>query len=543
MASFQTHLSLLESRAAQYRLLPVLKVPQQTPTGTSWKNITFPQFQKDVEASARYWVHQFSQKGFKERSVVGIWLKGLSYLDLTHIWGIARAGFIPQPISLRMTDPTVMYELLSRTNAVALIHDPSFKSFLSNSPVPIWPGEEIPTSDVEPPLPSLWMPSQDSDIIMIYHTSGSTMGTPKLVPVTARWLDYTIEKMNYFIPSPPSSKRQQVIVAGGSFCHMASTVILIGSIGRGGSMVLPSNQPYTTRELGQMIDDCELTVLNMFSTFLSKVLDEARSDPALLAALKGLDYIVYSGLPLGVVDETWGREQGLKLFNCFACTEVGIMMQSFGGRAEDQPHFVTLAKSAMYEFVPVSDGSDSSEELLELVVPPESPDCPALSLRNPEDGKFHTGDLFTEIVPGQYLSKGRNDDWIKMESAMRCDTGSIERNAMQTCGDDLVDAAVVVGARRPSPVLMVEPKDGVTIKPEDKLSQLKNEILQRVTPFHKRRYLHERIDDTQFILVVPKGSLPRTVTKGNIQRKKAEESFKEELDKIYSASRLPVNGR
>lgn len=63
----------------------------------------------------------------------------------------------------------------------------------------------------------------------------------------------------------------------------------------------------------------------------------------------------------------------------------------------------------------------SSATLLELVILADSPDCPDISLRA-ADGHFHTGDLFQEVRPGCYLSKGRDDDWIKSENSLRCDT-------------------------------------------------------------------------------------------------------------------------
>jgi acyl-coenzyme A synthetase/AMP-(fatty) acid ligase len=63
----------------------------------------------------------------------------------------------------------------------------------------------------------------------------------------------------------------------------------------------------------------------------------------------------------------------------------------------------------------------SAAPLFELVILAESPDCPDRSLRA-TDGNFHTGDLFQEVKPGYYLSKGRDDDWIKSENSLRCDT-------------------------------------------------------------------------------------------------------------------------
>jgi hypothetical protein len=63
--------------------------------------------------------------------------------------------------------------------------------------------------------------------------------------------------------------------------------------------------------------------------------------------------------------------------------------------------------------------------------------------------------------------------------------------------------------------------------------KLKREILRRTRQFHARRYLHERITSPDMILIVEKGSLPRTATKGNVRRRATEEAYRNLLNKIY----------
>ena len=102
---------------------------------------------------------------------------------------------------------------------------------------------------------------------------------------------------------------------------------------------------------------------------------------------------------------------------------------------------------------------------------------------------------------------------------------------MQTCGP-LIHDCVVVGQGRPSPVLFVEATEsGARVDTE----KLKREILRRTRPFHARRYLHERIVEANMIVIVDKGSLPRTATKGNVQRQKTEEKYREMLDEIFAS--------
>jgi len=284
-----------------------------------------------------------------------------------------------------------------------------------------------------------------------------------------------------------------------------------------------------------MIRNCGLNRLNQFATFLSHHLRNSRQNRKLLALLQTLDDVIYRGLALPHEEEEWAYGNGIRLRNLFGSTECGAMLLSTGGSG-DAAMFLQSLEGMSYAFLPVASQSEAGPSqaehpctvsLLELVILAESPDCPDRSLRA-ADGHFHTGDLFQEVLPGRYLSKGRDDDWIKSENSLRCDTKSIEDNVRATCGD-LVTECIVVGNGRPSPALFIETNSEM---PHPKL---KREILRRTRQFHSRRYLHERITLSDMIVIVEKKSLPRTATKGNVRRKATEEVFRTVLDKIYGA--------
>jgi hypothetical protein len=105
---------------------------------------------------------------------------------------------------------------------------------------------------------------------------------------------------------------------------------------------------------------------------------------------------------------------------------------------------------------------------------------------------------------------------------------SIEDNLRATCGE-LVFECVVVGNGRSSPALFVEASEKCTLDEE----KFKKEIIKRTRQFHSRRYVHERITSTKHVVVVERGALPRTATKGNIRRQAVETQYKELLDTIY----------
>ncbi|CAI6097278.1 unnamed protein product [Clonostachys chloroleuca] len=306
-------------------------------------------------------------------------------------------------------------------------------------------------------------------------------------------------------------KEETVIATNATFAHPAVFMVTTGVHASAGSIILPKEMPCSLSEIRLMVKEYGLKSLFMYSWYLADRLRDAHSDPELLKALQSLDDIIF----------------------VFASTELGVLMSSVGGNGPDST-LLQPTNGTSYKFLPVNSGNlnknevSASEQL--LVVSAESRDCPVPALRNKETGNFHTGDLFVEVKPGLYESRGRNDDWIKMSSALRCDTLAIEQNIMEKCAFDIIDRVVVVGSGRPSPAVLVEP----TAEQADPLS-ISKEILRRITPFHERRYMHERIDHARYVIILPHGSLSKTA-KGSVQRKLVEKAFQTQLDQVYASA-------
>lgn len=530
---FRTHLTVLDSSASLYSSSPVFKVPRLNLSNgivQQWHSITYKQFYDAVRVFARHWMRVLKAQGIAQKSVVGLWLGGMTYTDVLHIYGVSRAGFVPQLFSLRLPSPEVVFELLQKSNAKALIFDPSFESVLSYSPVPVHLAVDIAIVDVtDEALPEMPAVTNGDDSAFVFHTSGSTSDSPKLIPCSYIWLNTIIDKANQ-TSSPKLSGRRDVTVWMGSMCHIGQTFMLLGSLQHGSCTIQPTKIGFSSGELMDMAYRCGLNRLNQFATFLVAHLRRARDDTKLLGLLRNFDEVLYSGLPLPREDEEWAYRNGIKLRNVFGSTECGAMMLSVGGR-DSSAQLLRPLKGVSYGFFPIStenqteSGHQSTAKMLELVVLADSGDCPDRSLRQ-ADGHFHTGDLFQEVTPGSFAFCGRDDDWIKSENSLRCDTKSIEDHVRATCGH-LLEECIVVGNGRPSPTLFIEPASDVN---HDKI---KKEIIGRTRQFNSRRYLHERISSPDMIIIVPQKTLPRTATKGNIRRRAVEEMYEAQLNLIY----------
>ena len=175
--------------------------------------------------------------------------------------------------------------------------------------------------------------------------------------------------------------------------------------------------------------------------------------------------------------------------------------------------------------IPYIGGEDrlGQAPLYEMVLPSDAPDGPQPSFYS-DDGFYHTGDLFEEIEPEAYVFRGRTGDWIKTIEGM-CDTKyaffssqagllipgasnrSIEDGIRSNC-EDLIEDVVVVGQMRPAPCMFVESKrSGLT---EDEALDLKVQIIARLKTFNKRLFRSERVESPGRILILDKGTLPRT---------------------------------
>ena len=138
-------------------------------------------------------------------------LGGMTYRDVLTIYGVLRAAYVPELFSLRLPNPDMVYELMHKADARALIYDQSLDADVSQCPVPLHASVPDSLADVEQDE-SLALPTgQDEDKVMIFHTSGSTSGSPKLVRCSYRWFDCIIRKA-WFATKPHSSPRQDVTV-------------------------------------------------------------------------------------------------------------------------------------------------------------------------------------------------------------------------------------------------------------------------------------------------------------------------------------------
>ncbi|KAF7368498.1 Acetyl-CoA synthetase-like protein [Mycena venus] len=536
---------------AKHPSRPLFKEYVPTDGSPSWVSVSYKTFLQDLERSAAFWVEHLSALGVKQNEVVGLWfvvlripsITGVKYSDCAHIYGLARAGYVPEVLNAKMTIP-IIRDLFVKTGGKALIFEPSFVNSVTDIELPTLaipdlaslPAVSLPLPDlpeVAPDRPCTHLPYQ-------WHNIGHTEACPRDAPVDKMPGPSAVVQDMAVLPGWPTTHRQQYwLLRQYRVCNFPILAITYLSWS-GHCLVQTSKSDFELDEFLAMLNE-GLNALFLYAPWFSKLLNIARSNPTVLAALQGMGQINYTGAALNPEDEVWATEQGIPVTALYATTETAITMVTPLAEKGVLPA-MRLIDGLDYKFIPTKgldqkdlDGDSQNRvqggQLFDLFLPADADNCPHSSVRNRPDGHI-TGDLFEEVKPGLYCFRGRNDDWIRTGKHFAfCDTKSIEDHVLTSCAD-LVRNCVVVGHYKPAVVLFVEPTEPSN-SPEDE-TLLKTAILDRISAFNARLIVHERINSAAQIVSVPSGSLPRTTEKGNIRRKAVEDEHSAVLKEIYT---------
>ena len=194
-----------------------------------------------------------------------------------------------------------------------------------------------------------------------------------------------------------------------------------------------------------MVQRAGVNKLHTTAAQISVHIRDFSHDANILHSVRGLEEIIHH-TPLNHEDEEWLVRNRMtfsvsnhpfsfflvflpltpgRLQCTYGTTEVPLILRSARDSRTPSSTLMQPIDSRSVAFVPISSSGSSlptlttsayknvNTSVLELVIPATSPDCPHPSVRQPEDGHFHTGDLFLEVVPGRYTFRSRMDEWIK----------------------------------------------------------------------------------------------------------------------------------
>lgn len=137
---------------------------------------------------------------------------------MLHVFGVSRAGYIPQLLHFhRSSNLSLVIELLRRTNSPALVCDVSHAQLNRDSslPIPVYAKSDlrqvgVPSHCRLPKIEDLV--ADPNAVAFVLHTAGTTMGTPQIVKYNYRTVDSIMRKAQV-IAAPTSSRRQDTYVS------------------------------------------------------------------------------------------------------------------------------------------------------------------------------------------------------------------------------------------------------------------------------------------------------------------------------------------
>lgn len=170
-------------------------------------------------------------------------LTGRKWTDLVNNITISSLGYAPQLFgSGDFKNVSVIYDLIAKSGGKALIVDPSHLHMVPDpaaSPVPQFPPVE--DADMVQAIAKLTSAGQEDaltfdlesvvpvgrdDLAVLFHSSGTTGGMPKILPNTYKMLHSVLQyKLDHLFPAgaePATDSRQIVINTIGSTAHIAS---------------------------------------------------------------------------------------------------------------------------------------------------------------------------------------------------------------------------------------------------------------------------------------------------------------------------------
>ncbi|KAJ7125830.1 putative amp-CoA ligase [Mycena crocata] len=486
---------------------------------------TFRELKQHLAWCTTHWRDILAAASLTQGDVVGLWLTGQKYDDAVNIMGVSAAGYVPQMFSSWYSNPNVIWDLLAATKAKALIFDDSFASACATAPVltiPTLSFNHVVHIDSGAPEIAAVTAQQTA---LIVHSSGTTSGAPKVIPLTHGWVRAFI-KFKF-----PGSLKQGDFGEGdvtntiGSLAHVGSFTAFVAAAFHGFCTVQLSSGVVTPADLVDMIRNCGLNRIAIYAPSRSNHIRAAQSDPGVLAGLRSCRQILHTGGALNKEDENWAYEHDLPLTVMYGTSETAPIMTSVLGTNPSDRLLRILDGSSAKLVTHAPQDSSESLQLWEVVLPAGEPDSPHPSLFGNEN-LYHTGDLFEEVEEGLYIFRGRTGDWLRMQIGF-CDTKSIEDNVRKTCAG-IVHDVVVLGSNRARPILFVE--TAAEVPGESASTELKQEIIRRTELFNQRLFQHEHIQSPNQIRLLEKGTLPRTKEKGNIRRNAAEQLYADVLD-------------
>ncbi|KXH65933.1 thioester reductase domain-containing protein [Colletotrichum salicis] len=271
------------------------------------------------------------------------------------------------------------------------------------------------------------------------------------------------------------------------------------------------------------------------------ILEEMSHMPEGIAALKKFKRVNFGGgnLARGAGDKL--VKEGIPICSIIAFTEAAPLPYYFQKNLELWQWFIVDSERLGVDW---RQASGEDEDIYEQVIVRKEKADPLQGIfyTFPDVNEYNTRDLYRKhpILPNHWMYYGRSDNIIVFSNGEKLNPVTIEEIVT---GHPRVKGAVVAGAMRFQPLLILEPNEPLTS--ENDIQQFIDDVWPLVVKANKETVAHGQIGRAFIGVTNPEKPFPRA-GKGTIQRPMTLKLYKDELDEWYNkaeegADSLSVN--
>ncbi|KIA75916.1 NRPS-like enzyme [Aspergillus ustus] len=471
----------------------------------------------------------------------------LTYQDLSNI--INRlAWWLDESLQGKSKGATVAVpiheHLIKETGSPAILFDPSFSSTVTE----LTNVHEIITLEVPGLVDFLSNTSRTKDYpypdtfenasnkpLVVFHTSGST-GMPK--PVTfvhsalaaSDNLRTLFSEDTYRVSAHRLLETAQGIYNGCPLFHLAGFVAGFFGVFSGTILVIgPPSQPSSPQMFKSILHSAQVDG----ALLPPLVVDQIAQEPALVDKVSKLKFITFGG---GSVSQTTGDllSQKTKMINVLGSSECGLI-GVFMAEPENWNWFHFADKALGIHWEPIDEGTDGKPEYYELVLRRDNnlAQKQAVFQNFPHLDEWRTKDIFRRhpTIPYYHMYQSRIDDVVVFSTGEKMNPISVEAGLNALPG---VHAGLVVGHKRPYPVLLIE------LAPPATAEETLPAIYAALEELNKLSPKYAQVHPNDILIAALEKPFART-PKGTINRSQTGKLYETEIEALYNAStEIPV---
>ncbi|KAM7189757.1 hypothetical protein V8F33_009896 [Rhypophila sp. PSN 637] len=366
-----------------------------------------------------------------------------------------------------------------------------------------------------------------SDIVVFFHTSGTSTGLPSAVPLTHHGAVKVLPRLH------PRGQRGTFsttpLYHGGLVdCFRSWTSGCPVWFFPEGSMPMTANTILQSLDFAHQESSTSVGYFSSVPHVLQMLAEEADG----VAMLQSMDLVGVGGAALaGSVGDRL-VQAGVKLLSRMGSAECGFLMSSDREFADDQEwqylRPVEDSESLAFE-------SSRDDGLFELIVRPGWP----LRVANPnrDDGSYATADLFQPhpSIANAWRYHSRADAQIALANGKKFDPSPLENAILSGASADvkfLRDVLVIGAGRDSAAALLFVSQEACHGVPEKDIVEIVWPSVERVNRINQS---HARLAKPMLVIVRVEDNnakLPKS-SKGSILRRQAEERYQDTIEAIY----------